>query len=258
MTSAQTPPPNQICPATALFLDFDGCLVEIAERPDAVVVPQDLAGVLARLHENLGEAVALVSGRDVADLRRYLPDFPGIIAGSHGAEISVDGAEIQTISAAKGLDAAGLHARADALAAPHPAVLIERKPHGVAMHYRADPALRGFVEDAMAGLARDYPGLTLQPAKMALELRPAGASKDGAVARIMAMPAFADRIPVYAGDDATDEPALVYAQAHGGFGIKIGAGDTQARYRLGGPLMMGTWLTRILDGLSSGSTLKKG
>ena len=229
----------------ALFLDFDGCLVEIAERPDAIIVPADLPVRLARLHRRLDGAVALVSGRDVADLRRYLPDFPGAIAGSHGAELSLDGTRIEATHDTA-LDAAALHRTAREMAAPHPAVLVEPKPHGVVMHYRADPALRGFVEDSMARLAETHPGMALQPAKMAVELRPAGRGKDGALARLMDLPSFRGRVPVYAGDDLTDEPAIAEAQARGGFGIKIGDGETGARHRLADPAALAGWLDGAL------------
>lgn len=237
-----------LTPDAALFLDFDGCLVEIAPRPDAVVIPPDLPGRLMRLHDALGGAVALISGRNVADLRGFLGDFPGAMAGSHGAELAMDGHGIETTHQAD-LDIPSLHGAAARAVADHPAILVERKPHGVALHYRADPSLRQVVEEVMAQLADAHPDMVLQPAKMAVELRPAGTGKDGALDRLMAMPPFAGRIPVYAGDDLTDEAAMARAQALGGHGIKIGAGDTVARYRLPDPAALARWLDDALAGL---------
>ena len=230
----------------ALFLDFDGCLVEIAPRPDAVVIPPGLPERLARLHDRLGGAVALVSGRDIADLRGFLPGFPGAIAGSHGAELSLDGQLIQKTHGVD-LDAGALHDAAARAVADHPAILVERKPHGVALHYRADPSLRPVVEEAMGRLAEAHPDMMLQPAKMAVELRPRDSGKDGALERLMALPPFAGRVPVYAGDDLTDEAAMAHAQAHGGFGIKIGAGDTVARHRLSDPAALARWLDGVFE-----------
>lgn len=245
-------PPALSIPAltanTALFLDFDGCLVEIAPRPDAVVIPSGLPGRLARLHDRLGGAVALVSGRDVADLRAYLPDFPGAIAGSHGAELALAGHLIETTHQVD-LDLAALHQAAAGAVAEHPAILVERKPHGVALHYRADPSLRLVVEEVMAQLADAHPDMALQPAKMAVELRPAGTGKDGALDRLMAMAPFAGRVPVYAGDDLTDEVAMARAQALGGHGIKIGVGETVANHRLPDPAALARWLDDTLEGL---------
>lgn len=243
-------PPVSVPPVlpahAALFLDFDGCLVDIAPRPDAVIVSDALAPRLERLRVRLEGALALVSGRDIADLRRWLPGFRGVIAGSHGAELSLDGATIRTTHDIA-LDVARLHADAVRAAAGHPAILVEPKPHGVALHYRADPSLRAVVEAAMQRLARAHPGLILQPAKMAVELRPAGTGKDGAVERLMASAPFAGRVPVYAGDDLTDEDAMAVAQAQGGFGVKIGAGDTLARHRLPDPAAVARWLDRSLQ-----------
>lgn len=242
------PPLSSIPPLTAnaaLFLDFDGCLVEIAPRPDAVVIPPGLPARLARLHDRLDGAVALVSGRDIANLRGHLPDFPGAIAGSHGAEMMRDGRTIQATHALD-LDISALHRAATDAVTDHPAILVERKPHGVALHYRADPSLRPVVERTMERLADAHPGMALQPAKMAVELRPDGAGKDGALDRLMASPPFAGRMPVYAGDDLTDEVAMAHAQALGGFGIKIGKGTTLARYRLDDPAALALWLDQAL------------
>ena len=233
---------------SALFLDFDGCLVDIAPRPDAVVIPPGLPGRLARLHDRLGGAVALISGRDVADLRAFLPDFPGAVAGSHGAELSLDSQRIQKTHGID-LDVAELHGSAARAVAAHPAILVERKPHGVALHYRADPSLRQVVEDVMQQLADTHPGMVLQPAKMAVELRPAGTGKDGALDRLMAMVPFSGRVPVYAGDDLTDEAAMARAQALGGQGIKIGEGDTVAQTRLADPGALARWLDDALERL---------
>lgn len=237
--------PPDLPAQTALFLDFDGCLVEIAPRPDAVEVSDALRHRLNRLYDRHGGAVALISGRDVADLRRHLPEFRGWIAGSHGSELSTGPGHIEPLHKVS-FDAALLHRRAYDLAADHPAVLVEEKPHGVAMHYRADPSLRAFVEDAMARLAAEHPHLQLQTAKMALELRPGGVGKDTALARLLEHAPFAGRIPVFAGDDTTDEPAMAEAQARGGFAIKIGEGDTAARHRLSDPAALALWLDDAL------------
>ena len=98
----------------------------------------------------------------------------------------------------------------------------------------------------MQHLADIHPGMALQPAKMAVELRPAGAGKDRALDLLMAGAPFAGRTPVYAGDDLTDEAAMAHAQARGGFGIKIGAGETVAHYRLADPAALARWLDDAL------------
>ena len=233
--------PERITDTDALFLDFDGCLVEIAPRPDAVVVPPGLPPVLDRLHSQLQGALALISGRAADNLRAFLPGFGGAVAGSHGAELSWPGQPVQPVQAPR-FDMAALLEHVRQLAAPHPALLVEPKPHGVALHYRAAPELERWVQDEMAALADDFPMLALQPAKMAVELRPAGAGKDQALRRLMAQAPFAGRRPVFAGDDTTDEAAIVAAQAQGGIGIKVGPGDSAARHRLRDPAAVLRWL----------------
>ncbi|MBK4217995.1 trehalose-phosphatase [Paracoccus caeni] len=233
--------PAQLPANVALLLDFDGTLVDIAARPDLAVVAPALTERLHRLYQRTDGALALISGRHVSSLRHFLPDFPGVIAGSHGAELSLDAQTLETFHGLD-IDPAALSQEAKELAAPHPSILIEDKPLGVAMHYRADPSLQSFVEEAMQTMLARHPGMALQPAKMALELHPAGFGKDGAVARVMSLPAFAGRVPVYAGDDLMDEPAMAEVQKRGGFGIKIGPGDSIARYRMDDPVALAAWL----------------
>ena len=227
----------------ALFLDFDGCLVEIAPTPDSITIPDALPDLLAQLHRRLQGAVALISGRNVDDLRRYLPEFPGAIAGSHGAELALPGQPIQP-PAGEGTDIPALHQQAQDIAAAHDGVLIEPKPHGVVLHYRARPDLAEWAQAAMDELAAGYPMLAIQPAKMAFELRPKDAGKDRALLRLLGSEPFLGRVPVYAGDDLTDEVAMAAAQSRGGFGIKIGDGDSVARYRLPDPAALAQWLAR--------------
>lgn len=222
----------------ALFLDFDGTLVEIAPRPDAVAVPAGLPALLARAHAAASGALAVVSGRSLDQLERYLPGFPGELLGSHGAERR--GA---ASAAVPGIES--LHAALEA-AARRNGLLAELKPLGGALHYREAPQR----EDGARALARDiaarHPGFAVQPAKMAFEVRPEGIGKDSALARLAAAPPFAGRRPVYLGDDATDEPAMEWVQARGGVAVKVGAGPSVARHRLPGPRAVLDWIAAPL------------
>lgn len=238
-----TAPPALVPARDAIFLDFDGTLVGLAPRPDAVVVPGDLAQVLMALHARCGGALALVSGRAMGELAAFLPGFTGPLIGSHGAESR--GLDLPG-HGDNGLDLAALHARFAAFAEAQ-GLLAEPKPHGAAIHFRSRPEAealaRAFAEEAAAL----HPGLTLQPAKMAFELRPEGATKDAALRRVAEAAPFAGRRPVYLGDDTTDEPALVWAQERGGMGVKIGEGPSAARHRLDGPEAVRAWLAAALE-----------
>lgn len=231
-----TAPPALDCNQDAPCLDFDGTLVEIAPRPDAIVVPPDLPARLSRLSHACGGAFAVVSGRDLATLEHFLPGYDGLLVGSHGAEargLSFDDAPIADPTAVQAA-LAGFAERAG--------VLYEQKSHGGALHFRAIPGAEDAAARFVSELAAAHPDFTVQPAKMAFELRPRGASKDRALDKLATLPAFAGRRPVFFGDDTTDEPALDWAQAQGGYGVKVGPGDSVARYRLPDPAAVLDWL----------------
>ncbi|MEI4485325.1 trehalose-phosphatase [Frigidibacter sp. MR17.14] len=238
-TTPDVPAPPRLDPARhALLLDFDGTLVEIAPRPDAILVPPALGPLLDALSRRLDGALAIVSGRSLAEIERFLPAFDGPVIGSHGAETR----GLPRLPGGAGpRDLAALHARFAGFAAEHD-LLAEPKPHGAALHFRArpeaEPEVRAFVEAVLAG----EPGLELQPAKMAFELRPKGATKDAALAAVAHLPPLAGRLPVFLGDDATDEPAIAWAARAGGFGVKIGCGESVAAHRLSGPAEVLGWL----------------
>lgn len=236
-------PPAFDAGANSLFLDFDGTLVDIAPRPDAVQVPALLAPLLRRLDALTEGAVAVVSGRSLAELRAFLPGFHGVMIGSHGAESSAIAAE-QDAEAAARLTA--LHGLVAEFAHRHD-LLAEAKPHGAAIHFRARPEAGTMARAFAEGLLTRFPGLALQPAKMAWELRPAGATKDRAVAQLAGAEPFAGRRPFYLGDDTTDEPAIDWVQRAGGCGIKVGPGDSAAAHRLRDPGAVIDWLAAATD-----------
>jgi len=226
----------------ALFLDFDGCLVEIAPTPDAIKVPDDLPRVLQDLAARLNGALAIVSGRSLHELETFLKGFDGPMVGSHGAEA-------RGMTAPMAHQPAGLSELQNEMAdfASQSGLLYEHKSHGGAVHFRSDPAQQPQVEAFAQALAQRFGDFAVQPAKMAVELRPAGFSKDGALAALSNLPEFSARRPVYAGDDTTDEPALAWAEAQGGFGVKIGKGDSVARFRLDAPSRLRAWLAAGLE-----------
>lgn len=231
------PPPPLDIARDALFLDFDGTLVEIAPRPDAITLPPGLAARLAALEGAVGGAFALVSGRNLAELVRYLDGFGGLIIGGHGAEArGLSGADAPPPESL-----AALQSRMSAFARAE-RLLYEPKAHGAALHYRSRPEFGPEVEAFIQSLLQQFSAFSVQPAKMAYELRPASASKDRALARLWDLPRFAGRRPVFLGDDTTDEPAIAWAAAQGGYGVKVGPGETAARYRLADPAAVLSWL----------------
>lgn len=226
----------------ALFLDVDGTLIDLAEHPLAVRVEPALIEVLGRLQRLAQGAVALVSGRSVADLDRLFTPLHLAIAGQHGAELRHATGEIALERA--GL-AAGAAARTTlaALAARHPGLYFEDKGVALAMHFRRVPHLEPLVKRALGEVARRSDDeFLLQDGKMVWELVPHGKNKGGAIAEFMGEAPFAGRTPVFIGDDVTDEHGFALVQELQGHAIKVGAGTSAAWHRLAGARQVRSWL----------------
>lgn len=223
---------DTLSPACALFLDFDGTLVDIAPQPGAVVVPSSLVPTLAALQQYLGGAVAVVSGRPIAEIDQFLAPLQLPSAGVHGAERRTPGGQIERVPA---LPMEEVEQAAQALAARHPGLLVEHKQSSLALHYRAVPELQDECLAAMQAAVSRSPGLTLLRGKMVAEAKPSGTSKGGAIEAFLREPPFAGRTPVFVGDDVTDEVGFSTVQRLGGLGVKVGEGPTVAWQRLPSP-----------------------
>jgi trehalose 6-phosphate phosphatase len=241
MVDLPPPPPLDVA-GDALFLDFDGTLVELADTPGAIRVAPDLLPLLERLRQALDGRVAIVSGRAIADLERHLPDAGIAFSGSHGLELRfADGTRLP-LSVPIGLD--DVRAEVERFAAPVPGLIVEGKPAGIALHYRLAPDHGARAEAYVAALARAR-GFAVQRGAMVIELRPGGATKGDALKAFMTEPDFAGARPWFVGDDLTDEHAFEAAAASGGAGILVGpARETAARYRLDSVGAVAGWLRR--------------
>mgnify|MGYP001810619569 CR=1 FL=1 len=244
MTPSLTPLNDTL--SWALFLDIDGTLLDLASRPDDVVVPCDLPPLLDTLTARFSGALALISGRSLEDIDRL---FPGgrDAAGSHGAEWRLGGAT----SAPADVWSCDLARMIEAEASLLPGVLVERKTRSVALHFRAAPqhsaALRTMAETAMRASVRP---LRLLEGKMVIELVPAGMTKGGAIKRFMDCQPYTGRKPVFIGDDVTDESGFVAVNEMGGLSIHVGDDPaTAARFRFHSPAWLRHWLTGLEQSL---------
>lgn len=220
---------DALTPSSALLLDFDGTLVDIAERPDAIVVPPSLIDTLQALHNMLRGAVAVISGRPIAQIDAFLAPLVLPAAGVHGTERRDAQGVLQTVPIHP-LDEVQRTARA--LAAEHPGLLVEDKRGSVALHYRGAPDLEASCVEAMERAIARSPGLTLLRGKMVVEAKPAGATKAHAIEAFLREPPFAGRAPLFIGDDRTDEVGFASVQRAGGLGVKVGPGPTAAWQRI--------------------------
>lgn len=220
---------------SALLLDLDGTLLDIAPTPNSVVVPPGLTETLATLRDALGGALAVISGRPIEQINSLLGTAPDAVAGEHGGAIRhAPGAPVARASLPSAPP--GLRASAARIAAAHPGVLLEEKKNGFVLHYRAvpecGPALREALEPLVAGTGGAF---VLMPARKAWEVRPDGADKGTAVRALMANAPFAGRQPLFIGDDVTDRDAIAAAQALGGAGLFVPE-------TLGTPAAVRAWL----------------
>lgn len=227
----------------SLFLDFDGTLVDIAERHDAVVVEPSLGRLVAALADRLNGRVAVVSGRSADAILSYLGiegATPFAVAGSHGLELRWSDGRSEAPLRPEGLDEA--IAAFEALADAHPGVVIEEKPFGAALHYRQAPDA-GPACDALAEVVAGRTGFSIQHGKMVVELRALGADKGDAVRRFIAEPPMAGTRPVFVGDDLTDENGFLGAERLGGHGVIVGPRrPTRARFALDDVAAALAWL----------------
>ena len=253
-TRAAVPDPHPdrpILPAPgagwALFLDVDGTLVEIAADPDGVQVSRHLVALLGRLEARFGGALALVSGRTIATLDRLFAPLRLKAAGNHGLERRGDGGAIVRPPRAPEMDE--VRTAMAGFAADRPGVIVEDKTLSVALHYRNRPE----AADAAAALAADLAGrlpgrLVVQRGKMMVEVHPGLGDKGTAIARFLDEPPFAGRVPVFIGDDLTDEDGFRLINARGGCSIRVGDGaKTSAAYRVPDVVGVIRWLEEIVD-----------
>ncbi len=219
-------------PTCALFLDFDGTMVDIAPQPHAVEVPELLLGMLRDLQAYLGGAVAVISGRPIDQIDGFLAPLQLPIAGVHGAERRTAAGEMLLLDTHP---LGPVEAAARALADQHPGLLVETKRGSLALHYRMAPHLEDLCVQAMHDAVAASPGMTMLRGKMVVEAKPGGASKGRAIEEFLREPPFTGRTPVFIGDDITDEVGFSTVQKLGGLGIKVGEGATVAWRRLDDP-----------------------
>lgn len=244
-TSTHAFPPVSLLEGASLFLDLDGTLVDLVERPDEVTADAALRELLDALSLRLGRRLAIVSGRSLAQLDSILGPIAQAIAlsGSHGCEHRREGIVSRPErSEALDLAAGQLHR----FARMHVGMLVEEKSFGIALHFRLCPDAGKDAVDFAGQVAREL-GLVLQEGKLMIEVRMPGGDKGAAVHQLMQSPAMRGSKPVFIGDDRTDEPAFAAAVELGGSGILVGAPrDTAADYLLPDPASTRAWLARAL------------
>jgi trehalose 6-phosphate phosphatase len=247
LTIGESAPPPRLDAQSALFLDVDGTLLEIAPRPELVQVPQDVPALLARLSAQREAAVALISGRPLAQLDRLFQPWRGAAAGLHGLERRrADGVVDHVLDRGSATALDRLRPKLAALAAGKSGLTLEDKGGTLALHYRAVPQREAEIQALAELLLREAASvLRLIAGKMVIEFQPRSSNKGKAIAAFLAEPPFIGRRPIFVGDDTTDEDGFVEVRSRGGIGIRVGPPcETAAGYRLPSVASVHAWLSR--------------
>jgi trehalose 6-phosphate phosphatase len=234
----------------ALFLDFDGTLVDLAGTPDAIVVPPGLPDLLVRLERALDGAFAIVTGRRIVDIDRFLAPEIFVVAGVHGGEYRFGRGEIvrpttepietELVEAIRVLE--------------HrvPGVLVEPKGATLTVHWRAVPEAADRIEAELTRILADGPDhLEISHGRKVFEICPRHVSKGTALDHLAELPAFRGRRPVMIGDDVSDESAFRAAERRGGEGFRV-RGETfpAAHADFASPRQVREWLSVLLSRIS--------
>lgn len=237
----------------ALFLDVDGTLAAVADTLDMARIPAETLMILGRLQRKLGGALGLVSGRAIASVDALCAPESFPVAGQHGMEIRLDGKTYYSPYAEEAL-MAEIRDLMECVHRLSPQLLVEYKGLSIAVHYRRTPELADEVKAILNDMIAPYASkLHLQEGKMVYEIRTKGVDKGKAIAYLMDMPPFHGCLPIFAGDDATDEDAFATVNEQGGISIKVGKGKTKAKFRVDSVEAFSRWLLEFeayLDGRS--------
>lgn len=220
----------------ALFLDFDGTLVDIAPRPDAVVVPRGLPDILAVLRDKLEGALALISGRSIATLDAALAPYRFDAAGLHGLEYRCAGQLHGCDPDSRPELRRALVCLREHLAARR-GIVIEDKGCAIAVHWRMAPDHQAQAMEAAKQTCLSLgDGYRLQPGRMVAEILPAKSDKGQAIATFLRQHPFRNRRALFIGDDVTDEHGFEMVNALSGVSVRVGrAVPSKARYWVDSP-----------------------
>jgi trehalose 6-phosphate phosphatase len=231
----------------AFFLDIDGTLLDIEGHPDHVRIGGAELDLVDGLHRATGGALALVSGRPLAGIDVLFDPLKLPIAGQHGAERrDGDGRRHRHQFPVEALHRAATPVRK--FVARNEGLIYEDKGASVALHYRLAPQLEAAARRVVENAVKSAGGaVEMQVGKMVFELKPAGCDKGKAIEQFLSDAPFVGRTPVFLGDDVTDEFGFRVVNRLKGHSIKIGAGTTDARWRLANPAAAKAWLGAWMD-----------
>lgn len=226
----------------AYFFDIDGTLVDIAESPAGIDLDPALRQLLGELFQSVGGAMALITGRSIADIDSLFPAPHLPAAGQHGVERRDAGGQMSRHPFPSApLD--GARRRLAEAVTRRPGLMLEDKGMSLALHYRQVPRLAGYAHRLMHAVRSELgEEFAVQGGKRVVELKPAGQDKGAAILEFMQEDPFRGRTPVFVGDDMTDEFGFAMVNRLGGHSVKVGLGRTAASWRLPDVSSVLAWL----------------
>ena len=242
-------PENLGTSAVALFLDVDGTLLDIRDNPSDVVADSALTELLNACSTELHGALSLISGRSIEEVDRIFAPAIFPVAGAHGAELRFDGAQALTLDS-NPMPREALR-RLEEFVATNQGLLIEYKRGGVSLHYRRAPELQEACEELVRGLMADLgDAFRLIAGKMVFEIAPGAHNKGAAIRSFLEHAPFVGRMPVYVGDDVTDEDAFAEVNRVDGLSIRVGdSAHSEACYELPDVASVRSWLSTAVPGI---------
>jgi trehalose 6-phosphate phosphatase len=228
----------------ALFLDVDGTLLDLAERPDEVVTPAGLVATLAEAERKVEGALALVSGRAIEDLDRLFEPLRLRASGVHGAQMRFDPSEPAAPSQGAVELPASLWTALTRAVGEFPGAFAENKRFSFAVHYRLAQGLEKPLRETVMRLIDSQPQTAIEVvnAHYAFELKVPGFDKGKAIATFLSCPRFRGRTPIFVGDDETDEAGFAVVSTHRGFAFSVGRARPRALGAFARPSEVRQWL----------------
>jgi trehalose 6-phosphate phosphatase len=206
-----------------------------------------LTPLLQQLRATSNGAIALVSGRTIADLDKLFPDPKLPLAGLHGCERR-DARGTLHVAPIAVEQLADVRAGLQRLVARHPGLILEDKGAGLALHFLQARELEHELRAEVALLATPLvPRFALLDGHAVIEIKPAAHTKDSAVTAFMEEEPFRGRRPIFIGDDQTDYGGFAAVRRFDGLAIAVGP-RVKSEWWLPDPVAVRQWLTHLADG----------
>lgn len=238
-------PPALTAGRSCVFFDVDGTLVDFAATPEQVHVDTGLIELLRATFQKLDGALALISGRMIADLDRLFDPLLLPAAGVHGLERRNAQGVIQRIEMpSEALAQARIELRE--FADSRKGLILEDKHYSLALHFRGAPRDEEIVRGVVAGVMNSLPpGFERLEGNKVVEIKPSCCSKASAVEAFLKEVPFTGRTPIFLGDDLTDLDGFAVVERQGGAAIAVG-NRVSAQWKLPDPAAVCEWLSSFV------------